>query len=72
MRDEPTLKAVAARTGGTYYPAESAQQLRDVFTKLPSDIQHQHEEREISVWFVVAGVVLALGALGLSLRWNKT
>jgi len=71
-RDEATLKAVAASTGGTYYQAQDAAQLRDVFAKLPSDIQHQREEREISVWFVIAGAVLAFGAFGLSLAWNRT
>jgi Ca-activated chloride channel family protein len=72
LRDEDTLKAVAAATGGTYYAAEDAEQLRDVFAKLPSDIQNQHEEQEISVWFVMAGALLVVGALGLSLRWNRT
>jgi Ca-activated chloride channel family protein len=72
VRDEATLKAVAAATGGTYYQAEDASQLRGVFAKLPSDIQNQHEEHEISVWFVLAGALLAVGAIGLSLRWNRT
>jgi Ca-activated chloride channel family protein len=72
QRDETTLKAVAAATGGTYYAAEDADQLRDVFAKLPSDIQNQHEEHEISVWFVLAGALLVVGAFGLSLRWNRT
>ena len=44
---------MAAATGGTYYQAEDADQLRDVFAKLPSDIRNQHEEEEISVWFVL-------------------
>jgi Ca-activated chloride channel family protein len=72
IRDEVTLKAVAAATGGTYYAAEDADQLREVFAKLPSDIQNQHEEHEISAWFVLAGALLAVGAFGLSLRWNRT
>ncbi|MGZ4671219.1 MAG: VWA domain-containing protein [Ilumatobacteraceae bacterium] len=72
VRDEATLKAVAAATGGKYYQAEDAGQLRDVFAKLPSDIHNQHEEHEISVWFVLAGALLAVGAIGLSLRWNRT
>ena len=49
-----------------------ADQLGDVFAKLPSDIQNQHEEHEISVWFVIAAALLVVGALGLSLRWNRT
>jgi Ca-activated chloride channel family protein len=69
-RDEATLKAVAAATGGAYYQAEDAEQLRGVFAKLPSDIQHQRQEREISVWFVIGGALLAVGAFGLSLWWN--
>ena len=69
--DEATLKAVAAETGGTYYQAQDADQLRDVFTKLPSDIQNQHEEHEISVWFVIAGALLAAGAFTASLWWNR-
>jgi Ca-activated chloride channel homolog len=72
LRDETTLQAVAAATGGTYYAAEDAEQLREVFAKLPSDIQNQHEEHEISSWFVVASALLVAGALGLSLRWNRT
>jgi Ca-activated chloride channel family protein len=71
-RDEATLKAVAAATGGTYYQAENAGQLHDVFAKLPSDIQNQHEDHEISVWFVAAGALLAFAAFGLSLWWNRT
>ncbi len=70
-RDEATLKAVAAATGGTYYQAQDADQLRNVFAKLPSDIHDQREQREISVWFVVAGAILACAALVLSLRWNR-
>ena len=35
-----------------------ADQLGDVFAKLPSDIQNQHEEHEISVWFVIAAALL--------------
>jgi Ca-activated chloride channel family protein len=71
-RDEATLKAVAAATGGTYYQAEDAEQLRGVFAKLPSDIQHQRQEREISVLFVIGGAFLAVGAFGLSLWWNRS
>lgn len=72
VRDETTLKAVAAATGGTYYAAEDADQLRAVFAKLPSDIQNQHEEHELSVWLVLTGALLAVVALGLSLWWNRT
>jgi Ca-activated chloride channel family protein len=69
--DQQTLEAVAAQTGGTYYQAQDANQLRGVFAKLPADIQNQREEREITVWFVIVGALLAASAFTLSLLWNR-
>ena len=36
--DEETLMAVADATGGTYYPAESADELHTVFENLPTNL----------------------------------
>ena len=47
--DEETLIAVAEATGGEYFPAESAQQLHEVFAQLPTDRITSHEVVEISV-----------------------
>jgi Ca-activated chloride channel family protein len=69
--DEPTLRAVAESTGGTFYRAEDADQLRGVFANLPNQIELQKEKREISVLFAIAGGLLAAAAVGLSLRWNR-
>jgi Ca-activated chloride channel family protein len=69
--DEPTLQTIAEMTGGTYYRAEDADQLSDVFAELPTQIELQEEEVEISVAFVIAGAVLATLAVGLSLAWNR-
>jgi Ca-activated chloride channel family protein len=69
--DENTLKAVAATTGGQFYRAQDANQLRDVFTKLPSQIELQHQDHEISVLFAIIGGLLAALAVGLSLLWNR-
>jgi len=63
--DEATLQAVAAATGGTYYPAESADQLQQVFAQLPTNLITKHEAIEISVVFVAIGALLA--AIGLLL-----
>ncbi len=49
--DEETLTAVAEATGGEYYPAESAEQLLEVFEQLPTDLITSHEVVEISVAF---------------------
>jgi Ca-activated chloride channel family protein len=69
--DEPTLSAIAEITGGAYFRAKDADQLVDVFLDLPTDIQMQQEEVEISVWFSTAGLALLLTALGASLRFNR-
>ena len=52
--DEATLKQVADLTGGTYYPAESADQLQGVFESLPTSLITKHEVVEVGVGFVGA------------------
>ncbi|MDY7102893.1 MAG: VWA domain-containing protein, partial [Actinomycetota bacterium] len=69
--DEDSLMTVADLTGGEYDRAEDAEQLTSVFDDLPRQVEVQQEEREISVAFVAIGSVLVLGALVLSLRWNR-
>jgi len=68
--DEDTLKAVATATGGEYYPAESAQELVDVFAALPTTLITRHEVVELSVGFVgLGGLLCALGLL-LAKAWR--
>lgn len=68
--DEPTLQEVAKRTGGEYYKAQDAAQLREVFAELPKDVAQQNERREVTTWFAAAGALLALAAIVTSLRWS--
>ncbi len=68
--DETTLQEVSAMTGGKYYAASSAEQLMSVFHQLPTYVILKHKTSEISVIFAVAGAVLALLAVGLSLLWH--
>jgi Ca-activated chloride channel family protein len=68
--DEDTLKAVADMTGGTYYSAESAEELQQVFDELPLSLIMRHEVTEISVAFAAAGALLATLAIALSMLWN--
>ena len=58
-------------TGGEYFRAEDAEQLDDVFRQLPSEVVRQQVDEELSVWFVLAGALLAAAAIGLSLWWNR-
>ena len=69
--DEPTLAAIAETTGGAYFRAADADQLVDVFLNLPTEIEVQQEEIEISVWFTSAGFLLLLVGVVASQRFNR-
>jgi Ca-activated chloride channel homolog len=68
--DEETLIAIADTTGGTYYPAQSADELHTVFQSLPTDLITKHEVMEISVAFAALGVVLVGLAILLGQAWR--
>lgn len=68
--DEDTLRQVAAATGGTYYPAESAAELQKVFEGLPTTLITKHEVVEVSAGFVGLGGLLAALALLLGRAWR--
>jgi Ca-activated chloride channel homolog len=70
--DEPTLRGVSNMTGGEFFKAQDADQLRKVFNNLPKQVTLQQRNVEISVAFVLASVLLAVAAMVLSLRWNRT
>jgi Ca-activated chloride channel family protein len=64
--DRETLRQVAAETGGEYFDAPDAARLTAVYQRLGSRVGRANEEREVSVAFVAAGALLALGAIGLA------
>ena len=68
--DEETLMGIAEMTGGEYYSATSAGELHDVFEQLPSYLMTKNEDSEISVFFVLGGMLLAGLAITLSLAWH--
>jgi Ca-activated chloride channel family protein len=68
--DEDTLRAVADATGGTYYPAESAEQLNEVFAQLPTNLILQHDVIEVSVAFTAFAAVLLGLAVFLGQAWR--
>ena len=69
--DEEALTQVADVTGGRYFRAQDADQLSDVLGNLPRDIGLHKEDVEITVWFVLAGVLSAFTGVGLALWWNR-
>ncbi|WP_229076615.1 VWA domain-containing protein [Actinoplanes sp. DH11] len=69
--DEEALTQVADLTGGRYFKAEDAEQLTDVLADLPSEFGLTKQNVEISVWFLLAGLLLTASGAGLSLWWNR-
>ena len=68
--DEPTLRAIADATGGTYYPAQSADELNKVLQNLPTNLITKHEVLEISVAFAALGALLVALAILLGQAWR--
>ena len=68
--DEATLRQVADQTNGTYYPAESADELQQVLAGLPTTLITKHEVVEVSAGFVGLGGILAALALLLGRAWR--
>jgi Ca-activated chloride channel family protein len=68
--DDQALMDIASTTGAKYYPAESAQQLQDVFASLPTNLIFKHEVVELSVVFTGFGAALAAIATLLGRRWR--
>ncbi len=68
--DEDTLRQVAQVTGGSYYPAESAGDLKRVFAELPTSLVTGHETVELSVAFVALAGLLSGAGLLLGRAWR--
>ena len=69
--DRASLEDLADGTGGSYSEAASAAELEDVYADIGSQIGYTTEPKDISPWFVRAGVVLALLGVGLSLFFTN-
>lgn len=69
VADLPPLREVSRLTGGLSYSAQDASELRTVFTTLPKEVARQKQRQEVTATFAAIGALLALAALGASLRW---
>jgi len=69
--DRGELESIADQTGGSYSQAATAKELRQVYADLGSQIGYTTEPKDVSYWFVRAGVLLALVGASLSLLWTN-
>ena len=49
--------------------SSSREELRDVYADIGSSIGWRTEQREVTPYLAVAGLVVGLGAAALALRW---
>jgi Ca-activated chloride channel family protein len=69
--DEPTLKAVAQMTGGEYFQASSAADLRKVYENLSMKFAMERQETEISALLSAVAALLTVIAATLSVLWFR-
>ena len=67
--DEPTLHGVADATGGTYYAADNATELSEIYDKLDTHLVVRSEAMEVTSLFAGAAVLILLAGSITSLVW---
>lgn len=68
--DEESMRQVAQATGGSFFTAESADELDSVYDDLQTRIGYTTEQREILRFFVGLAVLLLVAATAASLLWS--
>ena len=69
--DEETLQAIAKVTGGEFFKASNADDLKMIYQKLSSRFSLEKRETEITALFVLGSVFLIVLSLLLSLIWFR-
>jgi Ca-activated chloride channel family protein len=68
--DPETLRAIAARTGGQFFAAQSAKSLQSAYSKLGSRLGRKPGQSEITYAFLAAAAFLLVAAGLLSALWS--
>jgi Ca-activated chloride channel family protein len=64
--DKPTLRQIAAVTGGSFYEAESTGDLRQAYEKMDSLVSKVKRKEEVTYAFLGGGLALLLAAAAVS------
>lgn len=67
--DESQLKTVADMTRGEYFQADSAAELKRIYSSMSSRFVMEKKELEVGALFAAGAALLALLAAGLSVAW---
>jgi Ca-activated chloride channel family protein len=68
--DTASMAEVASKTGGTAFEAASGKELARVYDDIQARVGYSTEQRELTTWFVAAGVLMLLAAVVASLVWT--
>jgi Ca-activated chloride channel homolog len=68
--DPETLRAIAARTGGQFFAAQSAKSVQSAYSKLGSRLGRKPGQSEITYGFLAAATLLLVAAGLLSALWS--
>src|SRR5439155_1253055 len=68
--DPETLKAIATRTGGQFFAAQSAKSLQSAYSKLGSSLGRKPGRSEITYVFLAVAALLLVAAGLLSALWS--
>lgn len=70
--DEGALQGIARTTGGTYYRAQNADQLKAALGRLPGTFTLVPQQVDLAAWFAGVGGLLVAAAVALSLWFNRS
>ncbi|HYB87051.1 MAG TPA: VWA domain-containing protein [Streptosporangiaceae bacterium] len=71
VADYGALQQIASITGGKFFRAQNADQLKAALGSLSGTFTILREHLDIAVWFAALGGLLIATALALSLWWNR-
>ncbi|KUL41174.1 VWA domain-containing protein [Actinoplanes awajinensis] len=69
--DRLSLQELADRTQGHFYEAASVSELKQVYEDMGSSIGHRTEPREVTQWYAMTALLLALIGAAASLLWSS-
>ncbi|HSH79414.1 MAG TPA: VWA domain-containing protein, partial [Herpetosiphonaceae bacterium] len=67
--DEATLRQIAERTGGAYYNAQNAEELRTIYDQIQPELVLKAQQTEVTSVFAGASLLIMLIGGTLSLLW---
>jgi Ca-activated chloride channel family protein len=69
--DPAAMAQIASATGGHTFSAQSADQLKSVYSEIGRAVGYDVHDRDITAWFLAAALTLMLAAAAGALIWNQ-